>query len=821
MNRTTGAVKTAYIIDKVYANIPDGFNPLDISNKEDIDINLLNYIINNYEENYQNWGLLKDKKGTQLSSKQSITILRKYKKNNNEPVKYKYSSSSPNGRLFSINTSLQGLPKIIRHSLANKNYLDFDIKNAHPVILMWYCKKIKMDIEPLEYYCINRDKCLQELSTFYSINKQDTKELILTITNGGDNKYTTPKDKLLPPWFIDFTYNIRRVHKRVFDLNPKLVKEVVSKKGSNYYNIEGAVVNKILCIYENIILCWIVDFCMNQNITFGTLCFDGLLIHKSNFKTQTDIDNFIINCQKWVLDNTSIPIELVNKPMNEGITPQIGDDEQTNLNHSILYDFTHKSCAELLKELTKDEIIYTKAFKWILFNPSNCLWSINNDLDDALKYKCSCFLEEHLNKILPTIDESNEEGLKTLLKCKKSIGTSSFMKGVLDFFKGVVLKPDEFIKQFENKNELFAFENGKVLDLHTGFVRNTEKTDYIIQSCGYHCPFTNDILVNTLETDTRKIDDLLYTTFENKDNIKSFISACACYLYGNNKNEIFLLFNGSGRNGKGLFDALLQKMLGSYYQTLDISQLTAYDKNPKSANSSLAMCQFARCVMTTEPETDGNADTLKIGLIKKLTGNDIITARFLNQNAFSYKPKFTLTLQCNDIPKLSKKDDAIKKRLKCINFPFQFVVSTGSLSLNQRQGNPNLKRTIETDDEYRNGFLLKCIQSWIETNGMFYETEQVQNNTEEYFKQQNPIYEWFYDNYEIDDDVMEKDGLSSKTIWENYTRDYNIENKTNLPYKKFTMLLNSIIKATEGRTRNFYKVKKIFENDNNHYGVPL
>jgi P4 family phage/plasmid primase-like protien len=703
---------------------------------------------------------------------------------------------------------LQGLPKKIRHTLANKNYLDIDIKNTHPIILMWYCKKIQMDISGLEFYCLNRTKCLEELSNFYGITTKDAKELILIITNGGDNKYQTKKQ--LPSWFVDYIYNIRRIHKRIFDLNPKIVKEVVNTKGNNYYNLEGSVINKILCMYENIILCWIISYCINNNIIFGTLCFDGLLIHKSNFENDQKINQFLKNCEKWVFDNTSINIELVNKPMNEVIDIQKNTENQNKkTNTNILYNFTHKSCAELLKILTKDEIFYTKAFKWVLYNPENRIWTINNDFDDTLKYKCSCLLENHLKDIYLEIQD--EKDLELFQKCKKSIGTSSFMKGVLDFFKGIILKPDNIITKFENKNELFAWENGKVLDLHTGFIRDTEKEDYIIQTCGYNCPFDDE----KIGVNTDKIDALLHTTFEDEDKIKSFISACACFLYGNNKNEIFLIFSGTGRNGKGLFDTLIQMVLGSYYQVLDIAQLTAYDKNPKSANSSLATCQFARCVMTTEPETDKSADTLKIGLIKKLTGNDIITARFLNQNSFSYKPKFTLCLQCNELPKLSKKDDAIQKRLKCINFPFQFVSQNQTeLSPNQRTGDPNLKNKIQNDTDYRNGFLLKCIQSWIETNGIFYETQEVLNNTEKYFKQQNPIYDWFFDNYELDDKILENDGYNSKSVWELYIYDHNIENKIPLSLKKFTDLLNSIVKATKGRNKNYYKIKKISEYQN-------
>ena len=51
------------------------------------------------------------------------------------------------GRLFAQSASLQNLPREFRGAIG-ANYHDLDMQNAHPTILLQYCKKndIKCDV---------------------------------------------------------------------------------------------------------------------------------------------------------------------------------------------------------------------------------------------------------------------------------------------------------------------------------------------------------------------------------------------------------------------------------------------------------------------------------------------------------------------------------------------------------------------------------------------------------------------------------------------------------------------------------------------------
>ena len=56
-----------------------------------------------------------------------------------------------------------------RHSFAIEKYLDFDMENAQPQILLELARKVGMCVDGLDEYCANPKKCRQEIAAFYEI----------------------------------------------------------------------------------------------------------------------------------------------------------------------------------------------------------------------------------------------------------------------------------------------------------------------------------------------------------------------------------------------------------------------------------------------------------------------------------------------------------------------------------------------------------------------------------------------------------------------------------------------------------------------------
>jgi len=135
-----------------------------------------------------------------------LTIIKKYMKRVKDgKVKINYYQNNGRGRYYT-NKEMVGYQMMLRefrHTLARKIYYDLDIKNCHPVILSQYCKHMNIKCLSLENYNKNRDNSIQEIITLNNITKDEAKDVIVCLLNGGYKAY----DKLInkPEWLTYFT----------------------------------------------------------------------------------------------------------------------------------------------------------------------------------------------------------------------------------------------------------------------------------------------------------------------------------------------------------------------------------------------------------------------------------------------------------------------------------------------------------------------------------------------------------------------------------------------------------------------------------------
>jgi phage/plasmid-associated DNA primase len=191
---------------------------------------------------------------------------------------------------------------------------------------------------------------------------------------------------------------------------------------------------------------------------------------------------------------------------------------------------------------------------------------------------------------------------------------------------------------------------------------------------------------------------------------------------------------------------LIKYTVGDYYYPLDIAQLTSYSKGADAINTEKASLERKRFVIAEEPESVSKTFSLKTCTIKEWTGNSDLTVRTLHTSAYKFKPQFTLYLNCNTIPNLSKKDDAVGARLKKIQFPFSFTGTSEDECIdNVRMEDIRIKQTIKTD-EFKYGFIHLLFRTYRKYKGKFYESIKVKNDTKEYLDEQNPIRDWFFKN---------------------------------------------------------------------------
>lgn len=160
--------------------------------------------------------------------------------------------------------------------------------------------------------------------------------------------------------------------------------------------------------------------------------------------------------------------------------------------------------------------------------------------------------------------------------------------------------------------------------------------------------------------------DAAYADTKNADAVAlvAFLQRCAGYaLTGDASEQCMFIAYGTGGNGKGVFLNTLKAILGTYAQGAQVA--TFMDRKQGGIPNDLAALAGARFVLCSEPNEGAPLDE---GLIKTVTGQDTVTARFLNREFFDFIPQFKLWMMTNHKPIIKGTDNGIWRRLRLIPF---------------------------------------------------------------------------------------------------------------------------------------------------------
>ena len=138
----------------------------------------------------------------------------------------------------------------------------------------------------------------------------------------------------------------------------------------------------------------------------------------------------------------------------------------------------------------------------------------------------------------------------------------------------------------------------------------------------------------------------------------------------NTEHCLFILY-GTGANGKSTFLNTISTLLGDYARTTRSETLLV--RRGDAIPNDIARLHGARFV--TAAETEGGR-RLAEGLVKSVTGGDLIAARFLHQEFFTGK----LFIATNHRPRIAGTDNGIWRRIRLI--PFEVSIPPEKLDKN-------------------------------------------------------------------------------------------------------------------------------------------
>jgi putative DNA primase/helicase len=201
---------------------------------------------------------------------------------------------------------------------------------------------------------------------------------------------------------------------------------------------------------------------------------------------------------------------------------------------------------------------------------------------------------------------------------------------------------------------LLNVENGTV-DLQTGELREHRQGDMItkIARVSYDknagCPLWKKFLMEIMNY--------------NADLIRFIQTAAGWAVTGDTSEQTMFILFGSGANGKSTFLNTIMNLLGDY--AIATPTETFMKRNGDQITNDIARLRGTRFVTTTEAE---QGKRLSEPLIKQITGNDRMTARFLYGEFFNFVPTFKIFMATNHKPVIKGTDYGIWRRIKLIPF---------------------------------------------------------------------------------------------------------------------------------------------------------
>ena len=149
-----------------------------------------------------------------------------------------------------------------------------------------------------------------------------------------------------------------------------------------------------------------------------------------------------------------------------------------------------------------------------------------------------------------------------------------------------------------------------------------------------------------------------------KSELINFVQTAAGWsLTGDISEQTMFILYGSGANGKSTFLNTVMHLLGDY--AIATPTESFMKKNSDQNTNDIARLRGTRFVTTTEAE---QGRRLSEPLIKKITGNDQMTARFLYGEFFNFTPTFKIWMATNHKPVIKGTDYGIWRRIKLIPF---------------------------------------------------------------------------------------------------------------------------------------------------------
>jgi putative DNA primase/helicase len=351
------------------------------------------------------------------------------------------------------------------------------------------------------------------------------------------------------------------------------------------------------------------------------------------------------------------------------------------------------------------------------------------------------FLKEYLVYIP---NHYNGKDLKDEISFIIRLNTAKGVKDILELAKTRLTRG---INEYNKEPRYFNLQNG-TFDLTT-YTLIPHNKDHLISKIAIveynkdaDCPLWKEHINTICKGDP----DLI-------NNVQEIL---AYSLQGVNPNEIFSIWTGKGRNGKGATLKTIQAMYGNYAVSINPSCLM---EAGNAAGSDRTDMNGARLIIASEPSKTAKEArcSLDTGFIKMATGNDRISARELYCKGIKFDITGLIIVVTNELPKINDVTTALWDRIWTIPFNHYFE---------EKDRDPKIKNQFLGESAGIFNWLLKGLERYQKAGGKLKKCKVVVDANADYRAEED----WFmpFINTLITDDP--KAEMLSSIIYEDYQK---------------------------------------------------
>ncbi|WP_198516537.1 phage/plasmid primase, P4 family [Herbaspirillum huttiense] len=378
---------------------------------------------------------------------------------------------------------------------------------------------------------------------------------------------------------------------------------------------------------------------------------------------------------KWLklkMDEDDV-LDLLRELNGSACNPPLPDEELVQIVHNVFARYgnqvellcTDKGDAERMADLYHNKLHYVEEKEqWLSW--TGFLW---RPVGKEFVMQCLKELSNVVRK--EAKQEIDSARKKALLEHALKLEGANKLENVLKLFKS---EPNILtsVSAIDSHGSLISVANG-TFDLLTNSFRAPDPS--LLMTVGTNIVFDPDAKAPRWE---KFISEVMNENEALVECLQRIVGYC---LTNSVAEQCIFFFYGHGANGKSTLLNILLELLGDMGTQAQGELLLEGSRTSSGASPDIARLEGKRLIAVSE-FNDGKH--LNEAQVKSLTGGDVITARYLFKNQFTFKMTGKLIVASNHKPIIKGTDHGIWRRIHLIPFEVKFEKERQDKKLEQR-----------------------------------------------------------------------------------------------------------------------------------------